>query len=675
LLVALAVVPLLTATASWSARALDDADAPTLTVTSFAPTVGRAGTDLAVTGTVSGGAESLEDTVVRLRVASAPVLGRSELAAIADNLDDRSGETVATEDEGSDLAAGQSRSWSLSRPLDELSLPTTGVYPVTVELASRSTGAQLARVTTFLTWYPDGTAVQSTRTAWVVPMVGTPSRDADGVFLDDSTAAAVAPGGRLRSLLDAATGTPATWAVDPELLEAVQDMSDGYRVRTEDGGIESGGAAGAAAARTFLEDLTAAVVDADVAALGYADPDVNALQRGSLESDITLATTTGPEVAETILGRSVRSDLAWPPGDAAQRATLATLRSAGITDVLLSDTTLPVDPALPYTPTGLARVPTKNGAVTAALIDSTLTGVVSAPQEQGGDVLAAQRYLAETLMITQQLPSEPRTIVVVPTRGWDVDPAFARTLLTLQDRAPWLEASSLDALLNEPLPDAPRGGFTYPESARQAEISTEQVDGIRALGESVTTFTAVLADAEATSTRLTSALLRTTSGAFRERGQEGAELLAAVTGEVEDERAKVRILSRGSVTLSGASGQVPITIANDLDQAVVIDVRLTPSSSIRLKVDQPGQLRLGPRLKETIEVRAEAATSGTVPVEVALLTPDGAVYSEPVTIDVRSTAYSRVGLAVVGVAGIALLLLVGARLVRRVRHARRAGAE
>ena len=99
-------------------------------------------------------------------------------------------------------------------------------------------------------------------------------------------------------------------------------------------------------------------------------------------------------------------------------------------------------------------------------------------------------------------------------------------------------------------------------------------------------------------------------------------------------------------------------------------VRLVSTSPVRLRVEQPGEITLGPRLKETIEVSARAASGGTVPVEVSLRTRTGALYSDPVTIQVRSTAYSRVALAIVGVALIALLALVGLRVTRRIRRGR-----
>lgn len=656
------------------ARAADNPDAPAIAVASFTPDVGVPGATLALTGTLRAGAEPLTSTVLRLRVSTRPVATRADLAALAAGTAVRADAAVYDEVVEPDLDAGSARSWSLRTPLDLVPLATAGVYPVTVALESRLTGERLAEVTTFLSWFPTGSIGSPTNIVWVVPLVGTPARDADGVFVDDRTAAALAPGGRLRTVLDSATGTSASWLVDPELLQAARDMADGYDVRREDGTIGPGGAAGEAAAQKFVTDARTGLAGAEVAATGYADPDVNALARADLGDDVTLATTTGGPLLAAELGRAVRTDLAAPPGGAVTRPALATLRAAGITNLVLSDLALPVDPTVPYTPTGLARVPSAGGAVTAALFDTALSGVVGAPSEQGGNAMARARYLAETLMITLQRPSDPRTVVVAPPRTWDVDAAFARSMILLPDQVPWLKASSLAALLDSPLPDAPRGSLTFPEGEQKAELSQAQIDGAAALGAGITTFTGVLKDPGLTATRYTAAMLRTESAAFRAQRAAGTALLDAVTANLDRDRSKVRVLSRGTVTLSGANGQVPITVANDLDQAVVVRVRLTPVSTVKLRVEQPGEIRLGPRKKETVEVAARAAAGGTVPVEVTLLTQTGAQYDEPVTIQVRSTAYSRVGLAIVGLATVALLALVAARLVRRVRRVRQGSA-
>ena len=67
------------------------------------------------------------------------------------------------------------------------------------------------------------------------PLAGTPRVGPGGVYTDDGLARDLAPGGRLERLLFHPPTPHVTWAVDPELLGTVADMSDGYQVGTRSG--------------------------------------------------------------------------------------------------------------------------------------------------------------------------------------------------------------------------------------------------------------------------------------------------------------------------------------------------------------------------------------------------------------------------------------------------------
>ena len=72
-------------------------------------------------------------------------------------------------------------------------------------------------------------------------------------------------------------------------------------------------------------------------------------------------------------------------------------------------------------------------------------------------------------------------------------------------------------------------------------------------------------------------------------------------------------------------------------------------------------------------VQAQVLGSGAVPVDVALTTPAGEIYSAPVTITVATSAYSRAAAWIVGGAFLLLLALIAVNLVRRIR-VRRSGS-
>jgi hypothetical protein len=126
-------------------------------------------------------------------------------------------------------------------------------------------------------------------------------------------------------------------------------------------------------------------------------------------------------------------------------------------------------------------------------------------------------------------------------------------------------------------------------------------------------------------------------------------------------------VSRGG-TLSDDSGLLPISIRNQLDQAVLVRLSVEPADPLRLRASVPDETtRIGAQGLESIPVRLDAIVSGRAPVEAQILTPKGNPYSEPVDLDVDVRGYGRVALLVFGVAAALMVIAAGVRVTRRIR--------
>ena len=79
------------------------------------------------------------------------------------------------------------------------------------------------------------------------------------------------------------------------------------------------------------------------------------------------------------------------------------------------------------------------------------------------------------------------------------------------------------------------------------------------------------------------------------------------------------------------------------------------------------------RSTRQLVIPAKVSRAGQFSVDVRLSTPGGTPLGEPSTLQLRSTAFSRVTVALTAGAGAALVALVARRLVRRVRRRREAG--
>jgi hypothetical protein len=117
------------------------------------------------------------------------------------------------------------------------------------------------------------------------------------------------------------------------------------------------------------------------------------------------------------------------------------------------------------------------------------------------------------------------------------------------------------------------------------------------------------------------------------------------------------------VTLTARSGKIPITVANGSAERVTVVLRLTSPKVDLPAASEPFVLEPGRRTTQLLQVGTRA--TGTFPIRVDVLTPDGEQTIAGGDVRLTSTAFNRVALALTG--GAAGLLLLWWRFGRRRR--------
>ncbi|MDQ1600951.1 MAG: hypothetical protein QOD68_2425 [Actinomycetota bacterium] len=667
-----------------SARAAGGVRLGITTLTPYA----TVGTTLHVAGTVTNrGDQTVHDAVVRVRLSDTRLNSRAELAAVTSGrVASREGEVVV-EAPLSDLAPGASTPFDLQQPLDDVSALTGfGVYALGIEVVgARGSGdgepGRLAFTRSLLPWVPATRDFVPTGFSWLWPLVAAPVRLSTGVFADDSLATELETGGRLDRLLNAGSqleqGAGLTWVLDPDLVETVADMADGnsYRVAAPDGGTVPG--TGDVLAKRWLTELRAATAGRDVLALPYADPDLTALVRHGNESEIPRARVTGSDVlADLLPAADVVPGLAWPAGGYLDRDTLAALGRDDVTSVVLDGRALPPTIDLSYTPSARAQLSAGGNPVAALVADPGLVDLLGrARPRTGNPVLAAQRVVAETAMITAELPGTgtARTIVAMPPRRWDPTPEFLDQLMTMAT-APWAAPVGLPTLAASVPPDVERARLRYPRSQRARELPEPYLRALDKQQAGIDNFAGILTDPFPFVPRLENGLLRLESTWWRGRENSRSIRFEREQDHLVNLRSRVRV-QPGSFTFGSRSGRIPLTLINDLPQEVVVVLRLEPQTP-RLRLDAPVAPQvIGPNRKIQVEVQATAVAGGPVVVEATLHTTSGEPYGQPVLLHVNVTQIGAVALVITVGAAVVLFVAAGLRVVGRVRAARRDGPD
>ncbi|MEU8177977.1 hypothetical protein AB0C14_34330 [Microbispora hainanensis] len=691
-------------------RVVTAAPADPLQVSEITPEVVRVATDpITVAGTVSGTPGSFVRVAVRYS-RGRPFASRAEMAAY---LSEQGYGTTnwSTRIQATALDQSGKLPFRFTVTPAELGMPRPGVYPFEIELTDAGTGQRLGIERTFLTYAPKGEQIPKIKLAVALPIVDRPHRADDATFMDDDLPASLASG-RLASLLQTAqdTGDGVTWFVDPALLDDVRVLSSGPRnVRGTRKDADQ-------AAGQWLNGLRSALTDKTVLSTPYADPDMAALVHHGLDKQAAASVQRGAALASELLGREIPGTTTWPAGGKIDRDAVDELAMSGVTSVLLSgdalpprqagqDTTQTGQPVPPLaqqtTPDGAARLDTiADNPLTALLADPTLSqllgGNVSAP---GAAMLARQRFLAETAMIAFEQPAQQngqngqpgqqgqtggtgqgdtgqggtakaatRTVIAAPqSHLWTPDPAFVSGLLQAASSAPWLSMTSLDSIKPGRI-QVPRADLTYTEHDRQAELSRSYLATVRKLERK--------ADAVATVTEehtdvFHTAILRLSSASWRGDGKRAMAFAGQVQKAIDARIDDVSVLDTPRA-VAGSNGQVPVSVANNLDKDIQIKIRVTSASKSRLAIDAPGGVYMTPTttilagrsqlVNVPVIVRNEG---GDASISVQLLTDGDEKYGSAVRVVVRATGYTGIALVIVGAAVVIMLAAVVMRVLRR----------
>jgi hypothetical protein len=718
-LIALALGPLTAALdAAPAGAAITNSASPIeVDLSTLNPVAPQPGDTLVVSGTLRNVSDQpVADLALQLRLGS-PLGSRSEFDAYAaDPEGDLSALFSATDPMPAtrpSLAPGAEEPFRLALRLDpstlaRLALPT-GSWQVR-ELGVAVTGTStlgtvtVGQLRTFLPWAPSHAAYVGypDRVAWIWPLVDQPHRDAVGTWFDDALAPELSSGGRLQGLLAAGlnaqtqrtfanrattSDVPVTWAVDPLLLDDVRAMTGKYQVMVGGGTLGGGGSTattpgtGTSAARTWLAQARAAATqrNASVLPLPYAAPDVAAAVHAGLETSIGVATTTGRAIVSRDLGAVRSLTYGLPIGGLADQRTVDALRASGDTAVVLSDSVIPVIGGQPAeTPSARTVVTTDAGQMPTLVADTGLNAdVVSGVDNPYGSRVSLQEFLAETLMIQAEAPSDQRDLVLSPPQRWDPSPGYAAQLLADTGKVPWIEPVGLQTVRNGPIyTKVQRSGLTYPASARDTELSANYLKRVTSLLTRIGDFAAVLPSGDPQTLGYTAAAQQALSSAWRGQQHVASSRLAALSDELTAAMNQVHIASHpGSfITLTSHGGKVPVTIAND--SATPVNVIVQVAANQRLSLSNNGRVAVAvPAHQQTaVDVQAAAKTSGVFPVEVRLLTPKGHRYGPPTQLFIRSTVYGKITLVITGAATAALVITVAVRLTRRGLAARRSSA-
>jgi hypothetical protein len=282
-------------------------------------------------------------------------------------------------------------------------------------------------------------------------------------------------------------------------------------------------------------------------------------------------------------------------------------------------------------------------------------------------VLNAHQLLADLAVLYLDAPAQRRGVAVLGPRSWTPDTVFLSTVIQGLATSPLLAPMTLDDLFAVPAATTGRRLplVRVPAKTNPGEVTSFPSSAIKDARRRLDSFRSLLPGTVTVGDEYERALLTGESDDLRSR-QRSAQVVG-VQKRVGDALKLIRLPGNRSITMTARKGQFPLTIVNDA--SFPVHVRLVLRSD---KLKLVGGVRIIDldlsRHVTTVPITVEARTSGTFPLRISLLSPDGQLTLGTSRVTIRSTATSGVGILLSVVAAIVL----GTWWVRNIRHGRRA---
>lgn len=680
----------------------------TVLIDQVTPSVLRPGDDLTVSVTIrNDGTRAITSPTVTLRLNRYRPLSRADLTAWVNRSNGAVGSWVAATHPGA-LAPGAQLSTDLTVPAASVGLSTLaanyGARGLAVDVTDDE-GERAGWARTFAMWLPGGTVPQA-QVSVLLPLTGparTPTlgaRPAQGSGAGATTSPAAAPTGTVSPTAGstaAASPSPGMTGSAEAARSAAADVAPtaaeqaqlerltaaGGRLRTVldlaakspdvglavDPALVADARVSGAHARAWASDLGSALTGREAFALPWSDPDLATVAHGNgtdlLRAALQLSTGAG------IGGQSARTDVLWAGPGQVDSTTLGLVHTVGAAAVVVGTDAL--QNAEGDATTAHADVKAGSATVTALVPDSVLTALLADPQsvDPGGTAATAvQRALAELSVLTHSSSSEPRDVLVAPSRDSSPDATTAQAVLAVLSSSPWSRLEPVSTALGN-ADDRSRRTTVPAHAPSSDELAPATVQALTTARATTEAFASITQEPDKLLAGVDDEAVTPLSVAWRAAPADRDALAARVVKAIDDRRNGLSLAPVSNLNVISASVPYRFAVRNSLPVPVTVRVAVHPRKScLGTATSDPVTVAAG--AEETVPVVLHAAANCDVLVDAQVTDLAG----QPVGTGAQFTARVAPTVENVGTAVIGALLAVGlvlgiVRTVRRGQSARR----
>jgi len=380
---------------------------------------------------------------------------------------------------------------------------------------------------------------------------------------------------------------------------------------------------------------------------------------------------------ETALGTKPLAGVVWPETGTLDARTLGDLAKLRRTTVLVDSGKLrDTSGAAPH------RLADNLNAVPYDQLIANSLSPRTTGDDSGVKTSSVQNGLA-TLVFRAAFQAVPGQVeLVAPPRRWNASGAeltvFLQAIESLEAQG-YLDTLGLQSLVDG-AEQGQAGGVDYSAADTAAELPSSavaavaQVDAMQRELTSTVLFEddTQLVQPDALVQPLRAGLIRASSAAWRSTPERAGATTNEVSNQMSALLSQVTVTDPGRpLSLASADSPIPVYITNWLP--VKVQARINLGSTPGLKPEQQIVVQIPAKASLPRYLPAEVTRSGRFSVDIWLTTEQGTRLGGTSRVELNSTSYGSITLAVTFLAAGVLVLLVGLRLFRRIRARRTAG--
>lgn len=508
-----------------------------------------------------------------------------------------------------------------------LRLGEEGVYPVRVEVRNSGGGPPLATLVTHMVYVtPPKEGGFALKVALVLPIHAPPALQPGGKrALGAKEAVAV---GELVGAMQAYPLVPLTILPTPETLEGLEASP-----RDED--------------PETLANLVASTDGRQVVGGTYVPVDIRDFERLGTERVAQL--DRGTRTIERAL--ATRADTrTWVAAEPIDEEAALQLRQQQVDRFVVPEAAMePVD--LPVTLAQPFELEVRSVRRPQVLAADPALGSHFADSED--PVLAAHRLLADLAVVYGDSPSRQRVVVAMAPRSWKPSKVFLDALLAGISTSSIVTGSTLDTGFADVRPATSRAGVPLVRRLlpppNGGSLPAAAISGAR---NRLSAFTSIIDAGNPLDDRFEELLLVAQGAELRPARR--AAYLDGINKAIDGQIGLIQVPPNRSITLTARTGEIPVTILSRTTYPVNVQLEV---ESEKLEFPRGATRRVSLARRNTTErFSVKARTSGTFPLRMRLVSPDGSMVIGRSRFTVRSTAASGVGILLSAGAGAFLLL-------------------